>query len=66
MPGLDRKTIASINFDKAVERILADVGSDFIYAPYLNFVCKLRPTTLRKVLARKIFRLRFPRLKKIS
>ncbi|MDI7230450.1 reverse transcriptase domain-containing protein [Leptospira santarosai] len=38
MPGLDRKTIASINFDKAVERILADVGSDFIYAPYLNFV----------------------------
>lgn len=38
MPGLDGKIIKELDFKFALKRILSDIGSDFIFAPYLNFI----------------------------
>ncbi len=35
MPGLDRTIKNQINFDKAINRISADLRADFVFAPHL-------------------------------
>ncbi len=40
MPGLDRTIKNQINFDKAINRISADLRTDFMFAPHLDSIYK--------------------------
>ena len=38
MPGLDKRILDAIDYEKVIERIKLDIRSDFIYAPHYNSV----------------------------
>jgi hypothetical protein len=47
--GMDAGAIAKMDFDLAVQRIINDLKTDFIYAPHLNLVYARSPDALKKV-----------------
>ncbi len=54
MPGLDRTIINQINFDKAINRISADLKTDFMFAPHFDFIYKHASDELIGLLQKKL------------
>ena len=48
--GLDQVVLKAINWDLALERIIHDLRSDFIYAPHLSFIYRRAGLELIKAL----------------
>jgi hypothetical protein len=40
--GLDTSALAKIDWALALERVIHDLRSDFIYAPHLSFIVPIR------------------------
>ncbi len=52
--GLDPAIIKRIDWDKAVERVLHDMKSDFIYAPHLRYIFKFCSAALIDIVKKEL------------
>lgn len=66
MPGLDKKLVNNIDFNKSIERIISDTKSDFIFAPHLDIIYEYGSQDLIKNLEDKLISRSFQCLSPIT